>query len=182
MTIDGVPDGRGVLHALSDDYAPGQAYVRGRAGETTTHDFALNVGEPVTGTVTDAATGEPLPGVYIVTDTWSGHRMFNRQVYTDANGRYALPHMPPGEVETHFLEAGYTRPAGYPRHPRGRGRGAVESRSGISITVETAGGEPVPDGVVAQFGYTQGSRDFRFYTDNSAEGRNWNAETRIPSA
>ncbi|CAK9006541.1 Nickel uptake substrate-specific transmembrane region, partial [Durusdinium trenchii] len=105
-TLTGVPSGGCLVHAFSDDYAPEMKSVTASLGEATTIDFEVSVGEPVTGTIADPE-GNPVPGVRLITDTWNGARMFEREARTDTAGRFTLAHMPPSEVEVHVLKQGF---------------------------------------------------------------------------
>ncbi|NQV25530.1 MAG: carboxypeptidase regulatory-like domain-containing protein [Rhodopirellula sp.] len=102
----GVNEGQILLHAFSDNYAPAMKTVSTSIGTETKADFTLNEGKPVTGTVTDP-DGKPLAGVWLVTDTWNGARMFIREDRTDENGRFTLAHMPEIVAEVDILKSGF---------------------------------------------------------------------------
>ncbi len=102
----GVSNGQNIVHAFSDDYAPAMQTVSVATGTETAANFTLKVGKPVTGTITDV-DGKPVVGVWLVTDTWNGVRMFKREDRTNVNGEFTLAHMPDSISEVHVLKSGY---------------------------------------------------------------------------
>tara|TARA_R110002072_G_C7978996_1_gene536051 strand:- start:40389 stop:43952 length:3564 start_codon:yes stop_codon:yes gene_type:complete len=102
----GVNEGQNLLHAFSDNFAPAMKTVSVSTGTESKADFTLSEGKPVTGTITDT-DGKPLVGVWLVTDTWNGARMFQREDRTDGNGRFTLAHMPDSIVEVDILKSGF---------------------------------------------------------------------------
>ena len=104
--LSGVNPGEAMIHAFSDRFAPRMARVFAKVGEPVEVDFQLEVGKPVTGRVTDPRD-KPIPGVWIITDTWEGMRVFRREAHTDAEGRFTLAHMPSTPVEMDILKKGY---------------------------------------------------------------------------
>lgn len=102
----GVSDGENVVSAFSDDYAPKMKTVSVSTGTEAKADFSLEVGKPVTGTITDL-NGKPVAGVWLVTDTWNNARMFRREDRTNGKGEFTLAHMPASYTEVHVLKTGY---------------------------------------------------------------------------
>lgn len=87
---------------------------------TTVQDLVLiwtGVGVPtgtLTGTVTDAATGQPVEGVYLqVACNPREIICLGRTAYTDGNGRYTISSIPPG-----FVFDLYVAKPGYPEQIR----------------------------------------------------------------
>ncbi len=99
------PNGE-LVHAFSDPYAPAMQTVTVAAGRAVEANFELERGADVTGRVVDPA-GRPLAGVWLVTDTWNGARMFPRETRTDTNGEFRLPHMPATPVSVDVLKKDY---------------------------------------------------------------------------
>ena len=104
--LTGVVDGQNLVHAFSDDYAPAMKTVSVSKGTETTADFTLKVGKPVTGKITDV-NGKPVAGVWLVTDTWNGVRMFKREDRTNSQGEFTLAHMPESITEVDILKSGF---------------------------------------------------------------------------
>lgn len=102
----GVADGQNIVHAFSDDYAPEMKTVSVTTGTEATADFTLKIGKPITGTITDV-DGKPIAGVWLVTDTWNGVRMFRREDRTNGKGEFTLAQMPDSLTEVHVLKSGY---------------------------------------------------------------------------
>lgn len=102
----GVTEGQNLLHAFSDDYAPAMKTVSVSLGTEAQADFRLSVGKPVTGKITDP-NGKPLSGVRLITDTWNGARMFQREDRTNGFGEFTLAHMPDSPAEVHVLKSGF---------------------------------------------------------------------------
>lgn len=102
----GVTEGQNLLHAFSDNFAPAMKTVSVSLGTEVKVDFSLNVGKPVTGRITDP-NGKPLSGVRLITDTWNGARMFEREDRTNGLGEFTLTHMPDSPAEVHVLKSGF---------------------------------------------------------------------------
>jgi len=102
----GVPTGETLIHAFSDDFAPEMQRVTAAIGTPQKLDFSLSEGRPVSGTIRDR-DGNPVPDVRLVTDTWNGARMFQREARTDSAGRFVLAHMPESQAEVHVLKRGF---------------------------------------------------------------------------
>ena len=104
--LSGCRAGSVTLHAFSNDHAPSVKTVNTVVGAETTTDFQLSDGKPATGTILDP-DGNPVSGVRLITDSWQGVRMFERQAFTDQDGRFTLSHMPDSESTTSVLKLGF---------------------------------------------------------------------------
>lgn len=118
-TIEGLIPGSYRLFATARGYSRSSLGdpVEVLAGQTTTvQDIVLTwtgVGVPtgtLTGTVTDAATGQPVAGVYLQMACNPREIIcLGRTAYTDANGRYTIPSIPPGFVfDLYVAKTGYS--------------------------------------------------------------------------
>ncbi len=102
----GVPAGETLIHAFSDDHAPAMQSITAALGTPVKLDWSLSEGRPVSGTIRDSE-GNPVPEVRLITDTWNGARMFEREARTDSDGRFVLAHMPDSQAEVHVLKRGF---------------------------------------------------------------------------
>jgi thiol-disulfide isomerase/thioredoxin len=100
-----VPRGQTFVHAFSEQHAPAMTNVTTGADPLEVN-FELSPGEAATGRVTDPQ-GKPIADVWLVTDTWSGARMFRRETRTAADGSFLLEHMPATPAEVHVLKKDY---------------------------------------------------------------------------
>ena len=163
--LTGVAEGENLLHAFSDDYSPAMKTVTTSFGTETRADFTLNEGKPVTGTITDP-DGKPLAGVWLVTDTWNGARMFQREDRTDGKGRFTLPHMPDSAAEVDILKSGFISN----RNFRMRGGDTFEliMHPAITHTItvrDAASGKIVPQLQIAKGYLWEGNRDWSWRSD-----------------
>lgn len=101
--LSSLNSGTSIIHVISDHHAPLIQTVDVQQAQSTTLDFRISAGKPVTGIVTDIH-GDPIAGVHLICDTWNQHRMFSRDTYTDSEGRYTLEHMPSTPAEIHVLK------------------------------------------------------------------------------
>ncbi|MBI1310892.1 hypothetical protein GC176_06250 [bacterium] len=102
----GVSPGETLIHAFSDDFAPTMQRVTATVGVPVKLDFTIAEGRPVSGVIRDK-DGNPVPDVRLITDTWNGARMFDREARTDSEGRFVLAHMPDSAAEVHVLKRGF---------------------------------------------------------------------------
>jgi len=118
-TIEGLTPGSYRLFATARGYSRSSldAPIEVLAGQTTVaKEIILNwtgIGVPVgtlTGTVTDAATGRSVEGVYVqVACNPREIICLGRVAYTDVNGRYTIPSIPPGFVfDLYIARVGYS--------------------------------------------------------------------------
>ena len=103
FTLQSLPSGTIVLHAISENHAPVMQSVSVKRGHTTNADFSLPKGNAITGVVNDV-DGNPIEGVRLICDTWKNHRIFDRDAYTNSRGEFSLGHMPDSEAEVHVLK------------------------------------------------------------------------------
>lgn len=101
--LSSLNSGSAVVNVISSNFAPTVETVVVKATQQVTANFQLEAGKSVTGVVADSK-GKPISGVHLVCDTWNSQRMFDRDAYTDVNGRFELPHMPSTAVEVHVLK------------------------------------------------------------------------------
>lgn len=161
----GVNEGQNLLHAFSDNYAPAMKTVSVSTGMEAKADFTLSEGKPVTGTITDSA-GKPVTGVWLVTDTWNGARMFQREDRTDGNGRFTLAHMPDSIVEVDILKSGFISN----RNFRMKGGDTVEliMKPAITHTItirDAADGKIVPQLQIAKGYLWEGNKSWSWRSD-----------------
>ncbi len=91
-----------ILHAIAPDFAPVQKILPTEAGKEYQQDFELDPGQNVTGRVIDP-DGKPVAGARLISDTWCGFRVFDREASSDKGGRYVLPNMPTSAVTVHAI-------------------------------------------------------------------------------
>jgi len=112
------------------------------------HDFRLAAGALLQGTVTDAATGEPIAGAQ-VGEGWTLHKA----VTTDAGGKYRLQgYGDPGRPDVQCRASGYLRGIvnrnGLPKEPTTLDI-AIERGVSVIGTVLDAAGDPCANAYVA---------------------------------
>ncbi|KKL77898.1 hypothetical protein LCGC14_2030290 [marine sediment metagenome] len=94
--IKGLPGGTYTVHVLADGFVeleiPGVTVAAGQTVDGA--DGSVAQGGQVTGTVTDAATGDPLEGFFV--RVMSGED-FIAGAPTDVDGNYTVAHVPPGD-------------------------------------------------------------------------------------
>ncbi|HUA03960.1 MAG TPA: carboxypeptidase regulatory-like domain-containing protein [Solirubrobacteraceae bacterium] len=105
-TVGFAPPGQGTLNYLPQYYANAATIssatsVAVTAGQTTTNvNAALQSGGQITGVVTDAATGKPIPNVTVELLTNSYY--YYASTLTDSNGAYRLSGLPSGTYQVAF--------------------------------------------------------------------------------
>ncbi|HWL08189.1 MAG TPA: carboxypeptidase regulatory-like domain-containing protein [Planctomicrobium sp.] len=104
--LTGLPSGQQFLHAFSENFAPAMTTFTPSLGMTGEQNFVLEEGQAATGRIVDES-GTPIEKVWVITDTWNGARMFRRETYTDADGRFTLNHMPNTPAKTNALKQGF---------------------------------------------------------------------------
>ncbi len=102
----GVTPGETLIHAFSENFAPAMQRVTAAVGTPVQLDFEIAEGKPVSGVIRDK-DGKPVPDVRLITDTWNGARMFEREARTDKDGNFVLSHMPHTQAEVHVLKRGF---------------------------------------------------------------------------
>lgn len=75
-------------------------------GKTETINLKLSTGRPIGGTVVDGE-GEPIDQVWVTAEEWKGYATLGLRAITTDDGRFTLPHAPPGEVRCSFFKPGY---------------------------------------------------------------------------
>ncbi|MCG6155921.1 carboxypeptidase-like regulatory domain-containing protein [Rubinisphaera margarita] len=176
-TLYGVPTGSCVVHAVSPEHAPEVKTTVAKQGEAASLDFQLIEGKPVTGRVVDIA-GKPLSNVWIVTDTWSSYRVFNRQARTDADGNFTLPHMPDSPAETDILKQGYISVRNHVF--RGGDTATIELKPEVVYTINIR--DASNDGVIAGLNISigrlwSGNPEYHWSSSEWETSRNYNAGT-----
>ncbi|MEM1226413.1 MAG: carboxypeptidase regulatory-like domain-containing protein [Planctomycetota bacterium] len=166
-SLSGVPEGDSLLHAFSDHYAPLSKTITASLTSLTRQDFQLETGQSARGVVQDPS-GKPISDVWIVTDTWGGHRMFRRETRTAEDGTFELKHMPDSDALTDFLKRGFISSR----------RQSVKAGDQISITltpivehrivVRSTGGEMIED-IEIHKGYQWAGRSEISWTNRSHE-------------
>lgn len=162
----GVTEGQNQLHAFSDDYAPEMKTVSVSLGIESKADFTMNMGKPVTGTITDP-DGKPLAGVRLVTDTWSGTRMFEREDRTNSKGEFTLTHMPDSPSEVHVLKSGFISHRDF--NVRGGDNVDLVMNPEITHTItvrDAAEGKPVPQLQIAKGYLWEGNSTWSWRSDD----------------
>jgi len=162
----GVTDGQNIIHAFSDDYAPEMKTVSVTTGTEATADFTLKVGKPITGTITDI-NGKPLAGVWLVTDTWNGVRMFKREDRTNGKGEFTLAHMPASITEVDVLKSGYISHRNF--KVRGGDTFELTMKPMITHTItvrDAAKGKIVPKLQIAKGYLWEGNSDWSWRSDD----------------
>lgn len=167
--LKGVPVGPQVLHALSEDWSPVIARLT-LVGETTAHhDFTMEPGEDVSGKVVDSK-GHGVEKAWIITDTWQSARMFKREAYSDADGKFTLKHMPSTSVQGDVLKKGFVS---------SRRNSFIPGKAELVITLSSPGGlsgrlldaktkEPVREFRVARAA-AQSGRDQLYWTEGQPQ-------------
>lgn len=170
--LEGVREGQNFLHAFSDRHAPAMKTISVNPGVETLADFSLSEGKPVTGTITDME-GRPLSGVWLVTDTWNGARMFRREDRTDANGRFTLAHMPDTVTEVDILKSGFISHRNY--QVKGGDTFHLKMKPVIThtITVRDTEGKLIPQLQIAKGYLWQGNSSWNWRTDEYETRRHY---------
>jgi len=100
-TLSGVPQGTYTVSASAPGYVPGSATVTVSPGATATQDFALTFAPgTITGTVSDAGSGEPISGATVSCSCGSGG-------ITNGFGSYTLSGITPGTYTVTASATGY---------------------------------------------------------------------------
>ncbi len=71
-------------------------------------DANLHVGAQISGTVTDAATHQPVANVFVAATSSRGFEFFGGAAETDANGQYTIPGLATGSYSLEFFAEGST--------------------------------------------------------------------------
>ncbi|WP_342045359.1 carboxypeptidase regulatory-like domain-containing protein, partial [Bacillus sp. OTU530] len=96
-TISGLPEGMLSVQASAPNFASDMQVITLKPGETETVDFALAPNPAsLTGSVTDAQTGAPLPGTVIQVFI-AGTAVPVKSTFTDPNGLYVINGLNEGE-------------------------------------------------------------------------------------
>ncbi len=107
VAFDGIPDGAYIVDARSYDAQGGRATRKVAVAGDTSIEIALGGGS-LSGTVTDAATGEPLSEASVTAET--GQETSNWSVpraQTDSQGRYTIDSLDAGDVQVTARRNGY---------------------------------------------------------------------------
>lgn len=126
-------------HPVSDEITVG-------AGDEVVWDAVLPAGPrgSISGTVTDAATGDPVAGV-TVTSTFS---IFSVSAVTDTLGGYTLSYLPGGPFDEHFVGADGSA-VGYSTDTLdGFALGVDEARTGVNLALDALEGPGSISGTV----------------------------------
>lgn len=174
--ISAVRPGGALVHAFSEDFAPAMKTVMVESGQETEIHFELEPGQDVTGRVTDP-DGNPVESVWLITDTWSGARMFEREARSDRDGNYVLRQMPSTPVEVHVIKQGYVSKRDL--IVEGGGKYDIVLRPVVkhTVTVRLADNERIPKDAEVHRGYKWPGRE-EIYWDRSSCGLPvWDKET-----
>jgi len=78
------------------------------SGTTSGIDFQLAASGMITGTVTNAATGDPIVGIWVLADNYDDEEGMFSDALTDAQGVYRMTGLPPGDyrLETDCEDTG----------------------------------------------------------------------------
>lgn len=107
VAFDGIPDGAYIVDARSYDAQGGRATRKIAVAGDTSIEITLG-GGALSGTVTDAATGEPLSDAGVTAET--GQETSNWSVpraQTDSQGRYSIDSLDAGDVQVTARRDGY---------------------------------------------------------------------------
>jgi thiol-disulfide isomerase/thioredoxin/protocatechuate 3,4-dioxygenase beta subunit len=176
--LTGVNPGEALIHAFSDQFAPNTKRIDAQVGEPVEVDFQLEPGKPVTGRVTDPK-GKPIKKVWIITDTWEGVRMFRRETWTDADGRFTLAHMPSTPVETNILGSGYVNVRDLMTVGGEHYDLTLKPVVKHSVSLRLSDTKRPPEKIEVHVGYLFAGRDQISWDRRSYFDRNYKAETGI---
>lgn len=175
----GVDAGSNLVHAFSDNHAPAMSSVQAQLGKETEVNFQITEGKPVTGRITDP-DGNPLSGVWLVTDTWNNARMFRREDRTDNDGVFTLAAMPESPAEVHILKQGFI--SNRQTLMKGGDKVNVTLRPVITHTItvrDAESGEVVPGLQIAKGYLWTGNPNYHWSTSEWETTRNYNKLTGV---
>jgi peroxiredoxin len=118
-----------------DGYATAFHSVDLDTGKTAALDVGMERGVAIAGLVVDEEDS-PVDQVRVLADNWKEYRTLGLRAITDSNGRFALPHVPPGEIEFTFVR------------PADRKRVTVDLEAGKTdhvVTLESVAESPSPE-------------------------------------
>lgn len=175
-TLKQVESGRALIHAFSDDYAPQTVQTDTSVDTPSEMNFSLIAGKDVTGTVTDPE-GNPIHDVWLITDTWNGARMFDRQTRTKEDGTYVLRNMPDTTAEVHVMKQDYVSKRDLMVVGGQEHNIVLQPVVKHEIKVRLSGSEDIPQDVEVQKGYQwQGRPEISWMSERLNE-RNWESDT-----
>lgn len=172
--VKNITPGEQTVNVFSDRYAPEMKTILIKKGETIEANFELEAGSDATGQVTDE-DGKPIQDVWIVTDTWQGIRMFEREAHTDAEGKFTLAHMPSSPASVDIMKKNYISVRGF--NMAGGVNHKIVLRPAFSLTVDirlSDTGE-IPETITIDQGHQWDSRQITWSVSN--ESRNWDKKT-----
>jgi peroxiredoxin len=104
--LKGLEPGFNVISLQHGDYTTEIREVRLPAGGAATLDAEMVAGQPIEGVVV-SAKGEPLDQVRVSAESWKGYTTLGMRMITGEDGRFSIPHAPPGEVTFSFVRPAY---------------------------------------------------------------------------
>ncbi len=103
--LTGVRPGIVTVSFQHGDYATAIREANLYTGKRCTVDVRLAAGLVISGTVVDE-DGDPLEQVWVSGEDWQGYSTLGLRTLTGEDGRFSLPHAPPGEIEFSFVKPG----------------------------------------------------------------------------
>ncbi len=117
-----------------DSFADATHVVVSGEGEIANIGANLRVGGQISGTVTDAATHQPLTNVFVIADNARGVEFFGGDAETDANGHFTIPGLATGSYSLELFAEGATEYLSLTTGPIGVTQPGTTSGVGVSLT------------------------------------------------